>query len=382
MEQYRDRHTQAIISRQNLAHNFSSLRALIEKDAFFCPMVKADAYGHGAFEVAKLCQSLGAHAVGVVLIEEGIALRQQGYQGEVLVFGLFKQSAVELIERFRLTPVVSHLSQIDWLADSGNRVAFHLKINTGMNRLGFAVRDLEQANEKIKTYSHLRLKGLCSHLIEGEDLGSSLGFSDRQVHAFVQATKAFETSQQIHLHLWNSSALAAAGAKKLFAGASTVDGHVLSRIGARPGIALYGVGIESGAIDLKPAMKLTSEIALVRRVHPDETVSYGGTWRAIKESHIGIVPMGYADGYCRQFSNRAWVNIGATTAPVVGRVCMDHFMIDLSEVPEKHRKMGTEIVLFGGDSGPKVDALAALADTISYEVLTGISERVPREYVD
>lgn len=373
------RRTYAEINLDHIVHNFEVLKNAFPPDTFLCPMVKANAYGHGDVAVALCLEKAGAKHLGVCLLEEGLKLRQAGVAADILVFrGFERQEAQEMI-RHRLTPVVSSWRQLELIeAEAAKAVQVHLKFNTGMNRLGFQPAEAQALFERCWQNPKLRVQGLLTHLYNGEDAMSPEGHSAAQLALLEKVSEIFKPLQP-QVHCLNS------------AGLLNHLAHPLSarRWGLRPGIAIYGypsVPPPQGLV-FKPAMTLRSHTSTYRELNAGEVVSYGGTWKAARPSVIAVVPMGYADGYHRILSNRAEALFAGHRVPVVGTVCMDFLMLDITTVVQG-RPLGElgeqEVVLFGyGSGGSFLSAqdLAAQAQTISYEILTSVSARVPRVYV-
>jgi alanine racemase len=393
------RQTYAEIDLGRLQSNFRTFRELLPEGTFICPMVKANAYGHGDVECARALRAVGARHLGVGLIEEGISLRLSGDLGSLLFFGVFQDESADAILEFDLTPVISSWHQLHALKASAQRrqvgqVKIHLKFNTGMNRLGFPVGEAEKLRKWIDENEMFRLDGLCTHLLRGADAGAPSGESESQLSVFAEAVRAFDgldpALHGMQLHVLNSSATLnmwkrVSDKKNLTPGARWP-------IGARPGIGIYGVQPgqdEKFDTPLLPVMTFKSRLSMVHRLGTGERLSYNATWKATRPSVVGVVPAGYADGVMRVLSNKSKVLCRGHRAPIAGTVCMDYFMVDLTDVEAATKSAvgeigpGEEIVLFGEQSGEKVTAqeLADLAGTIPYEILTRISERVTRIYL-
>jgi alanine racemase len=364
---HRYRNSYAEINLGHLKHNIGVLKANSTQSGFFCPMVKANAYGHGDIEVARLCEEQNASHLGVALIEEGIRLRGNNLRSPVLIYGFFDSEGAEALVKYSLTPVLSSWEQLEKLArvtTSEDRFAVHLKFNTGMSRLGFEVEEAVQLKQYFQKQSHLNVEGVCTHFLNSEDFGDPEGHTNRQLKSFAEVQSLF-ADQRIHFHLHSTHSF-------------LKDPQTF--LGSRPGLSLYGVTsfADPGLIfDLKPVMTLKSHVAMIRKVKEGETVSYGARWKASRDSVIAVVPLGYADGYPRLLSNSASMLIRNMRAPVRGSVCMDYTMIDVTDVPNP--TVGEVIEVFG--SKVSVNELAQQSQTISYEILTGISSRVPRVYV-
>lgn len=384
------RKTFAEVDTRRIRSNFQAVKSLLPDGTFICPMVKANAYGHGDIEVSRALRKAGAPHLGVGLIEEGIGLRSSGDEGSLLMFGLFEKTSAEAILEYDLTPVISEWHQLESLqevlkSDRDQSVKIHLKFNTGMNRLGFDVSQGAKIRSWLNDHRQFHLEGVCTHLLRGDDAGAPGGESESQLLAFAEALSSFK-DLPIQAHALNSS------------GTVNLWHRVLEKkalgpgakwpLGSRPGLAIYGVppsSDEKVRLPLQPALSLKSHLVMLHRLKPGERVSYNATWRAKRDSLIGVVPIGYGDGYFRMLSNKASVLCKGVRAPVAGTICMDYFMVDLTEVEAKTGPVhvGEQVVLIGEQGGDRIQAqeLSDLIGTIPYEVLTNISERVPRVYL-
>jgi alanine racemase len=335
---------------------------------FICPMVKANAYGHGDLNIVKSLESMGCKRFGVGLVEEGIHLREAGRAlSEILVFGFTGKAAITELLRYKLTPVVSDWEQLETLSDlSRETVNIHIKLDTGMHRLGFPAEDLEKVFEIAKTTKNLRVVGICTHLATAENLGDIDASSYSQLTLFKSSLEKIN-HRGLLFHAYNTEgALRAIESKEL---------QQKFPYGLRPGLGLYGLADPTSPLSQKllPVMSLKSKVVSVQKVKKGQSVSYGGTWKAPKDSVVGIVPVGYADGIPTQLSNRGFVLLEEQRLPIVGRVCMDYTLIDVSAVTTPLMK---PVEFFGENIS--VHEVAELVGTISYDILTGISERVPR----
>lgn len=392
LPQYRP--TVAEVDLRRIRANFKRLRAWLEPGAFICPMVKANAYGHGDREVARVLRQESCPYLGVGLIEEGLRLRNSGDIGAILMFGLFDRLGAEAMIAASLTPVLGDWDQAEALALVLSRMKrpsagemplpVHLKFNTGMNRLGFRVEDATRLRQWIDRHPGLRVEGVCTHLLHGEDAGLTAGRSFAQLEGLARALEAF-ADLNCHAHALNSSGMAGIWWRSRKEPGTRP--FAFRTLGGRPGIGLYGVRpgtVHAMEFDLEPVLSWRSRLVMVRDVRSGETVSYSGTWKARRASRIGIVPVGYADGYVRLLSNRASVLCRGRRAPVIGTVCMDYFMIDLTDVEAAAGTVapGDEVVLIGEQGDERIEAveLAGLVGTIPYEILTNISQRVPRHH--
>ena len=353
-------------------------------DHFLCPMVKANAYGHGDVIVAKALEKFGVKKMGVCLIEEGILLREFGIKAEILVFRGFDIEGAEAMKHHRLTPVVSSWEQLKALEKIPKAWEIHLKFDTGMNRLGFAVSDAQKIFQYLSEQKKWSLKGVLTHLVSGEDDGQSSGLTEKQLIDFEKVVEVFRFLKP-EFHVLNSGGILS---KISLMRKSTPSENPLLRQnwGLRPGLSLsgYNPGVTEDFFELEPVMTLKSHISVLRSIKAHEGVSYNHTWKSSRESVIAVVPMGYADGYHRRLSNKGRALFKGRYVPVVGSVCMDYLMLDVTEVRDLTSKdLGAEVILFGKDQDQNVLSvhdLAMQAQTIPWEILTSLSERVPRLY--
>ncbi|MGH7818642.1 MAG: alanine racemase [Candidatus Binatia bacterium] len=370
------RPTVAVIDRAALRSNFAEVRKRVVGDAVLMAVVKADAYGHGAPEVARILEREGARAFGVATVEEGVEIRDAGVvHPEVLVLGGFVADQVEAIFHHRMTPVVCDIDMGRMLAErlrgSMRSVPVHVKVDTGLGRLGVPMMYLTAFLTEMKKLKGLEIVGLCSHLgsavkVTGETI-------DRQVATFHRAWEllAIHGTPARVRHLANSAALL-----------SRPDLHYEM---VRPGLVLYGVhpdGAPETGHPLRPAMSLRTAILQLRRLPAGHGIGYDQTFVTQRESLIASLPIGYADGYPRRLSNRGQVLVRGRRVPIVGRVSMDTTMVDVTDVTGVQR--GDEVVLCGrqGQAEILVDEVAQWAETIAYEILTRIGPRVGRAYVN
>lgn len=362
------RPTRVRIHTSVLKQNLAQLRA-VNGPAFFCPMIKANAYGHGVRDVAPVVAASGADAAGVALIEEGIELRRLGFKLPVLVFAPLQTGDFEALHEYKLTPVVGRFQDLDVLGRAPVQV--HLKFNTGMQRLGFDQEQLPELREKLKQASNVSVAGLCTHFTHGEEVSDPQGHTARQFQIFLEMSNGFPGVKHAH----KSATLGGADLKKIH-----------PEIGARPGISIYGLPYAEGrtGAGLKPVLSWHTQLIHVHRVEAGASVSYGARWTAKQRSWIGVVPMGYADGYSRSLSNKGAMIFRGVKVPVAGTVCMDYVLLDLTEAcKDGAPKPGEDIVVLGRQGANEIQAadIAAWAGTIEYEVVTAIGARVKREAI-
>lgn len=385
------RKTFAEINLDALKQNFLWMKKEFSGASFLCPMVKANAYGHGDLVVAKTLEELGVENLGVCLIEEGIRLRKGDIHCDILVFRGFDQTGAFALYEHRLTGVVSQWTHFEHLSKVAKkfqtRIPFHLKFDTGMNRLGFSIQEAQQIDEYLKNHPELEIKSVLTHLHSAEDAGSAEGHSSEQLSQLLSLSSIFDPLQ-IPFHALNSSGMAHAYLTKS-QGDQQKRPWSLHQInwGLRPGLSLYGYcDIDwQESNPWKPVMTLKSRVSVLRKLKADETVSYGATWKAKRETDLAVVPLGYADGYHRASSNRGCALFMGMEAPLVGNICMDYLMLDVTDVLAKRGVSSTsdqvfeeEVIFFGPELSAKKCAQAA--QTITWEILTSVSERVPRVF--
>lgn len=362
------RPTRVQVSSEALTHNLKNLKRA-NGSAFFCPMIKANAYGHGVGIVASAIEKMGADMAGVALLEEAVELRRLGFQMPLLSFAPLSRGDAIVLESQEITPVLGRFEDFQILSKYSGRV--HLKFNTGMQRLGFDREQIPELKRVLGSRPDLIVTGVCTHMTHGEDILDDTGQSAHQFRLFLEMSNGFPGVR--HAHKSSTLAVCAAADKKIHAD-----------IGARPGISVYGLPHDGHRVGpgLKPALRWVSELSHIHRVEKGESVSYSGRWTASRRSWIGVVPLGYGDGYPRALSNKGQMLFREERVPVAGSVCMDYTLLDLTDAcREGEPKVGEEVVVLGSQGNAEIGAaeLADLAGTIAYEIVTAISVRVPRE---
>ena len=355
------------IDHRALASNFAEIARIAGGAAAVLPVVKSNAYGHGLVAVARALQAAGAERFAVATADEGAELRAAGVRGTIVVLGgVYADEHARVVDD-ELTAVVWDAAATRDLAAvaraRGRRVAVHLKIDTGMSRLGVGVDAAPAMLETLQRIDGLTVAGMLTHFCNAESVGGAE--TARQLEAFSQLVAALTRAgvRPPIVHAANSAAT-------LSAPAARFDW-------VRPGLALYGVhpsAATRGSAALTPAMRFVTRIVALREVPAGTGISYGSTFVTTRPSRIATVPLGYADGYPRALSNRGVVVVRGERAPVAGRVCMDQTMIDVTAV--RGVAIGDEVELWGGALA--VDEVAAAADTIAYELLARVGARVRR----
>lgn len=353
-----------------IAHNACELKKRAGDAAGLLAVVKANAYGHGAVPVARAMAEAGARQLGVACVDEGIQLRQAGISLPILVMGYAAPWEAERIVAHGLTPTLNTrqlaLAVAGFSAQRGLTTPVHLKVDTGMNRFGLLPPEVAPFAEFVRTLPGLRVEGIYTHFAVADE-----------------ADKTF-TRQQFKTFLDTAAQLPWIPCRHVANSATILDTPEMCLEMVRPGISLYGAYPSNQvqrSIKLRTALSLKSRVARLHDLAPGESVSYGRTWSADKPSRVALIPCGYADGMRRCLSNRGSVIIRGRRAPIRGRICMDQFVVDVSHIPGVHPD--DEVVLIGrqGEEEITAEELAALAETISYEIFCGISPRVPRVYI-
>ncbi len=372
------RPTWAEIDLAALAANFRVIREHVGPGVKVMAAVKANAYGHGAVECARHLEAEGADWFGVALPEEGVELRSAGIAKPILCLGGFWDGQEAVCLQERLTPVVYRSDMIESLdraaRDRGIVADVHLKVDTGMGRLGVRTEALPEFCDILARCRNLRLDGLMTHLAAADDPHRE-DFTRSQLDRFARAASVFRERgfTPTYLHLANSAAAFALPESR---------GNMV-----RPGATLYGfvrdvLPANIPAPPLRPVMSVRSRIMLLKRVDKGERLGYDCTYETTRESLIATLPIGYDDGYSRALSNRGRVIVRGEFAPVVGRVSMDLTLIDVTDVAGV--SLDDQVTLLGkeGELAISAEEIAQLAGTISYEIACGISNRVPRVYLD
>jgi alanine racemase len=371
-----NRPTSAEIDLDNLAFNYHSVRAFVGDEVEFMAVVKADAYGHGAVRCATRLEAEGVNWFAVATLEEAIELREAKITKPILVLGgLWPGQEYRLLD-LDLTPVVFRIDQAQSLADAAAARSLiarvHVKIDTGMGRVGFRLDELNSVAADLADIQNLEVEGLMTHFASADDLDST-DYTNKQIAAFADAVETF------HIH----------GHRPAYVDMANSPGaivHPLSRAKMiRIGGLLYGLGgdVLPKGVDqpaLRPVMAIRSQIAQLKTIQPGESVGYGRTFVAEQETKIATVPIGYHDGIPRSLTDPAHFLVRGQKAPIVGRVSMDWTTIDATDIADISENDDVTIVGTDGNETVFAEDLAQQAQTISYEITCGINRRVIRQF--
>ncbi|NLC67683.1 MAG: alanine racemase [Clostridiaceae bacterium] len=375
--EYRFSRAWAEINLDNMAHNVKEIRKITNKRTELMGVVKADAYGHGAVEVARALLENGVSRLAVAMIDEAIQLRKHGIDAPILIMSHTDPSRAEDVIKYNVAQTVFSYELAEVLSNAairlGHKARIHIKVDTGMTRVGFKPGyGIVEGIIEMSKLKGIIVEGMFTHFASADE-------NDRD-YTYMQFEKYISICTElrrvgIHIpikHVANSAAL--------------IEFPEMHLDMVRPGIILYGhypsSKIDRSKINLKPAMTLKANIILVKEVEYNIPVSYGRVFTTRRRSKIATVPVGYADGYSRTLTGKARVLINGEYAPVVGAICMDQFMVDVTDV-KSDVKVGDEVVIFGTQAGKEIKAeeVASLAGTINYEVISVVGKRIPRVYL-
>lgn len=367
---------QADIDLDAFRFNLDSIKKNINENTQIITVLKADGYGHGAVPLAKEAEKEErVWGIAVATVEEALELRRGGIKKPLLILGYTYQEDYDLIAEEELRPTVFKLSMAQELSQAALRknktIKIHIKIDTGMSRIGY--RDLEKSVPEILEISRLpglEIEGLFTHFARADEREKAPAYQQLEKYqAFQKALK--EAGLKIPLcHCSNSAGIIRIPEANMDA--------------VRAGIILYGLypseEVEKEPVPLKPLMTLKSHIAYIKTLEPGVQISYGGTYTTQKETRVATIPVGYADGYARSLSNKGWILIRGKKAPILGRVCMDQFMVDVTDIPEAREL--DEVILLGKSQDQQItmEELGELSGRFNYEFACCISKRVPRIY--
>ena len=370
------RRTWAEIDLDALAHNYRTLRAHVGPAVKFLGVVKADGYGHGSIQVSRTLEALGADYLAVSSIDEAMELRANGVTMPVLILGHTpKEQVGRLIEHHITQAVTCKAKALEYSREAaalGGTLKIHIKVDTGMSRLGYLC-DGSHFDGGVEGICEacglpgLEAEGIFTHFaVADEQDQESQAYTRRQFDLFCRVIRAVEEKRGVRFPLRHCANTGAT--------ACYPEMHLDM---VRPGLLLYGYGEFAQGLDLRPVMTLKTTISTTKTYEPGTDVSYGRTFRTQGRTRIGVLPIGYADGFFRGLSNRMSVVTAQGPAPQRGRICMDMSMIDLTDLPDV--KVGDEVEIFGPRN--PVEVMAAQAGTIPYELTCAVSKRVPRVYL-
>lgn len=362
------------INLDNLTNNIRQIRQLIGPMTGIMAVVKADGYGHGAVAIARTALKSGASSLAVAFVEEAIDLRRAGIDAPIFLLGYTDPAQFTSLVEYNLTPAIFSLDTAIELSkmavERGVSLSLHLKVDTGMGRVGLLPEEALEVVSRIIRLPGLRIEGLLTHFASAEAEDHS--YTDGQLLLF---NRIIDRCREKGISFPTIHAANSAAAIK-----TPVARYNMIRLG----IALYGCypspDLKKSGLELLPLLTFKSKIVMVKVVPPGSSISYGCTYRTKNEALIATIPVGYADGYSRLLSNKGKVLIRGQRVPVVGNICMDHFMADVSEIPGVRR--GDEVVLYGHQGAEKimVEEVAGLIGMTHYELLCAVDKRVPRFY--
>nr|WP_290667181.1 alanine racemase [Ardenticatena sp.] len=359
-----------------LAHNIAALRQIVGDPVALFPVVKANAYGHGAVPVAHAALDAGCAGLCVARLDEGIALREAGIRAPIWLLGWIPPEQIGAAVEYRLTPTINSMAQAAMLQATtprGHQVSVHVKVDTGLSRYGLLPDEVVSFVHRLRTFDRLRLDGLWTHMARADEADPAP--TQAQLRRFT------DVLHRLREHgvapRWLHTAASAAILNPALARAAHFNA-------VRPGISIYGLPPSHDVewpIHLRPVLSWKARVARVRRLPAGTAISYGGTFVTPKPMRVALVPVGYGDGYPRALSNRGRVLIRGKRCRIVGRVCMDNIVVDVDHLDQVEE--GDEVVLIGqqGHATITADDLATLLDTINYEIVSQILPRVPRFYI-
>lgn len=362
----------AEIDLKALENNIKIIRSMTGKTKLLA-VVKANAYGHGIVEISKELEKLNVDALGVATVEEGVKIREAKNKKPIVVLFQHFRDESEYICKYDLTPIISNAECLDdydkFLKKHDKKLKLYIKVDTGLNRMGAKPKDVLNLAKKVSSYNTLEIEGINTHYAASDMFDdASKEFTENQIKVFSDVLNELKTNgiKINNAHTANSAAL-------LYYKNAYFDM-------VRAGIVLYGYTEKLHDFGFKPILNLKSKIILTRKIKRNETVSYGMTWKANKDTNIAVVPIGYADGLSRKLSNNWEVKINGKYYPIVGKICMDIMMVDIGN--ENNIKEEDEVLIFGNDERLNANTMAERIESISHEVLVRIGERVKRVYRD
>lgn len=365
----------AEINLDNIAHNMREIKKITGENTKIMAVVKADGYGHGSLEVSKTVLYNGADSLAVAICDEGVQLRENNIHVPILVLGYTPQGKMDEIIKYNLIQTVFSYEMAENISNSAKKLnktaQIHIKIDTGMGRIGFTA-DEEGIEEilKINSLPNIHITGVFTHFAISDKKDKSFTFEQFEKFKYVIKKLKENGINNLISHASNSGAI--------------LDLNELNSDMVRAGIILYGLYPSKEVlhnINLKPAMSIKTHISFIKTVGANTSIGYGRTYFTDKKTVVATVPVGYADGYSRILSNKARVIVNGKYCNIIGSICMDQFMIDVTEC--ENIKVNDEVVLIGqqGECEITAEEIAYLQDTINYEIICNVGKRVPRVYI-
>ena len=367
----------AEINLDAISNNIKEIQKNISKDTEIMAVVKADAYGHGAIEVSRILIENGVQRLAVAILDEGKQLREEGFNVPILILGYTPAEQAGELVSYDLIQTVFSFEMAKAISDSAvkqnKKAKIHLKIDTGMSRIGFKPdKESIKTIKEINQLPNINIEGIFTHFSSADEADTS--FTQQQFSIFNVFIKALEEEGlKIPVkHCSNSAGF-------------MLDEKMHMNL-IRPGIIIYGLypsnEVNKEKIHLKPAMSLKSQVVFVKEVEENTPVSYGRKFITSKKTKVATIPVGYADGYSRRLSSSGRVLINGEYAPIIGNICMDQFMVDVSHISDV--EVGTEVVLIGqqGQNSISAEEIADIIGTINYEVVCMVGKRIPRLYIE
>lgn len=366
----------AVIDLDAICHNIKEVKRVIGPDVKVMPVIKADGYGHGAVPIAKALNEIGADAFAVAIIEEGITLRKNGITQPIVILGYTSEYQYSSLIQYEIQPTVFCYEMAESLskiaAALGQNAKIHIKLDTGMNRIGFKpTRESLEIVKKISKLPNIKIEGIFTHFACADEADKT---SAKKQKAEYDKFIGWLSEEEIEIpvkHVSNS--------------ASIIDMKDWRMDMVRSGIITYGLypseEVSKDVLDLRPAMSLKTHIVYIKEVGPGEGVSYNHTFVTKRNTKIATIPVGYADGYPRALSSKGRVLIRGQYAPIIGRICMDQFMVDVTDIPDVSVMDEVTLVGVDGENRISVEEVANGAGSFNYEFVCGVSKRVPRVYM-
>lgn len=358
-----------------ITNNIKNIRKLVGDSTKIMAIIKADAYGHGALPVAKALDNLGVDAFGIAIIEEGIELRKAGIKKPVLILGYTPKEQYDQLIQYDISQTIFQLSSAQELSEAAlkqnKKAKIHIKVDTGMSRIGFF--DTEESTQDIKKIALLKgisIEGIFSHFASADETDKNS--ANNQLQRFLKFTERLEQEGvKIPIrHIANSAGI--------------IDMPEAKLDMVRSGIATYGLYpsdfVDQDRLKLEPALEIKTHVSYVKELGPGIGISYGSTFVTTKNIKVATIPVGYGDGYPRQLSSRGRVLIHGKSAPILGRICMDQFMVDVTDIDNVNQ--GDKVTLIGKDGNEhiSIEEVADMAYSFNYEFACNVGKRIPRVY--